>query len=373
MKPLIVWLFLVVLVLSAMGLLMVYETTSAEVIDHKIHRSLDHAFLKQLLHALLGVLCSFCIVKIGYERLLRYSFPILALLTFLLVLVLIPHVGTKLNGARRWLKIGHFSFQPSEFVKIMLPIAYIRFLELKEGKVDLKLFLKSLAIFFIPLFCIFIEPDNGTVAILMATLVALFFLSGIRFRYYGIPLLILGVVGGAVAMQLPYVKERLSVYVNPTQDLLGKGHQPHQAKIAAGVGGLYGLGLGNSLQKMSYLPEARSDYIAAIYAEECGFIGVVVLTTLYMGMTLIGFLIAFKTKKREGRLIVAILTFLLSIQAFINLGVVSGLLPSKGTNLPLFSHGGTSLIANFAIIAIIINVAYTSMKTSTIAGEIYEA
>ncbi len=360
----VIWLFLLSLTLCSIGLLMVYETTSAEVIDYKSQLGLNHAFLKQLLYALFGVGFSLVVIKVGYERICYFAFPILGVLTFLLILVFVPGIGMKLNGARRWLKIGLLSFQPSEFVKIMLPIAYIRFLSLGY-EMNFKRFILSLSVCLIPIILVLMEPDNGSVAILMATFVALFFLAKINWRYYVIPILVMGLFAGCFAFQLPYVRERISVYLNPESDLLGRGHQPHQAKIATGAGGLIGRGLGNSIQKMSYLPESRSDYIAAIYAEECGFIGIVVLELLYMGITLCGFLISLRAKDENGRLIAAALTFLLAIQAFINLGVVSGLLPSKGTNLPLFSHGGTSLVANFTIIALLIDINLKKRRYAT--------
>jgi len=156
---------------------------------------------------------------------------------------------------------------------------------------------------------------------------------------------------------MSHVPDRIRVYLNPELDLQGKGHQPHQARIAAGSGGLLGKGIGESLQKMDYLPEARSDYIAAIYAEEFGFIGMLGLIMLYMTIGGIGFAIAAKAPRIEGFYLVSILTFLICFQAFLNLGVVSGLLPSKGTNLPFFSHGGSSLMVNFIAIGLILSVA----------------
>ncbi len=136
-----------------------------------------------------------------------------------------------------------------------------------------------------------------------------------------------------------------------------KGHQPHQAKIAAGSGGAFGKGLGESLQKLNYLPEARSDYIAAIFAEEFGFVGICGLIVLYTLIGYLGFSIAAETDNLPAFYTVAVFTFLICFQAFLNLGVVSGLLPSKGTNLPFFSHGSSSLLANLIVICIILNIA----------------
>jgi len=164
-------------------------------------------------------------------------------------------------------------------------------------------------------------------------------------------------MGGAVAYNMPHVHNRIQVYLHPELDLRGKGHQPHQAKIAAGSGKLLGRGLGESLQKFNYLPEARSDYIAAIYAEEMGFIGVLALIALYITMTACGLYIAIQSKEKGAFLLAATLTFLISIQAFLNLGIVSGLLPSKGMTLPFFSQGGSSLMVNLVVFFILLDIS----------------
>ena len=335
---------------------MIYDTTSAEVIDKSSSLSMHHALIKQMAHGFMGIALGFVVFKVGYQNILKHSWPLLVFFTALLILVFVPHIGLKLNGAKRWIRLFGFSFQPSEFIKIIIPFAFIKMMQLKSYQIDMKDFIRSSLPFVVPLALILVEPDNGTVAIILATMVVLFFLCRVNWRFWAVPIMALCLVGGVLAFQLPYVRSRINVYMNPEQDLLGKGHQPYQAKIAAGAGGFLGRGMGQSMQKLSYLPEARSDYIAAIYAEEFGFVGIFFLTVLYMSFTLVGFLIALKAPDREGLYVAASLTFLLAFQAFLNLGVVCGLLPSKGTNLPLFSHGGTSLIANFAIVAILINI-----------------
>jgi cell division protein FtsW len=203
---------------------------------------------------------------------------------------------------------------------------------------------------------ILVEPNNGTVGVIALTLIMLCGLTQISVKYWAIPLLAMCLVGGLFAYNLAYVSARLKVYWNPELDLRGKGHQPYQAKIAAGSGKLWGKGPGNSLQKLSYLPEAQNDYIAAIYAEEFGFIGMMVLIALYMVIGYVGFFIAYGANDRGGFFLAASITFLFSFQAFMNLGVVSGLLPSTGLNLPLFSQGGTSLIANLSGLGLLLNV-----------------
>lgn len=159
-----------------------------------------------------------------------------------------------------------------------------------------------------------------------------------------------------MASQLPYVTQRIQVYLHPELDLQGRGHQPYQAKIAAGSGGLLGKGLGESLQKLTYLPEAQNDYIAAIYAEEFGWVGMLFLILLYSLLVAWGYQMAMRAVDLEGFYVAATMTFLIGLQAFLNLAVVSGLIPSTGLNLPLFSQGGTSLVANLVLIGFLLSV-----------------
>jgi cell division protein FtsW len=215
----------------------------------------------------------------------------------------------------------------------------------------------------VPIGLILLEPDNGTAAILLAALLVLFVLTRIRWTYWLLPFIGCVLAMGLVASQMKHVSERIQIYLNPELDLKGKGHQPHQAKIAAGSGGLFGRGIGESMQKLDYLPESRNDYIAAIYAEECGFVGVCALIFLYMVAGGVGFYLAASAQEARGRHLIAIFTFMLSFQAFLNLGVVSGLLPSKGTNLPFFSQGGTSLLMNFIAISLMLNAVKKCQKS----------
>ncbi len=341
----------------AMGMLMVFNTTAAEVLDRSLDQSTHHAFLKQMIYALVATGCAVGVFFLGYENVLRLSGVFLFIGTVMLVLVFVPGIGQQINGAHRWIRIFGNSLQPSEFVKYLLPLYTIHVIRRYKDGMDLKAFIRLVATLIIPIGLILIEPDNGTVAIVLMTLLMLFVLMRIKWIYWVIPLCGCMVFGAIIASQMSHVPDRIRVYLNPELDLKGKGHQPHQARIAAGSGGLLGKGIGESLQKMDYLPEARSDYIAAIFAEEFGFVGMLALIMLYMTIGGIGFTIAAKASKLEGFYLVAILTFLICFQAFLNLGVVSGLLPSKGTNLPFFSHGGSSLLVNFIAMGLILSVA----------------
>ena len=353
-------LFLLIVILSnlfVLGLVTIYSTTSADVLDHDLAIGTETALLKQLAYAFIGGGLGFLIFRFGYRKFLTFSPCLLAIVSVLLVLTLIPGIGREVNGSRRWLSLGGISVQPSEFVKILVPAFFICQYQKLQG-VTFVAFIKLVSLIGIPMVLILVEPNNGTVAVIGMTLAVTCFLMRVPLRYWALPLCALAFLGGVVATQHPYVAARLKVYRNPELDLLGKGHQPYQAKIAAGSGGFLGKGPGNSWQKLSYLPEAQNDYIAAIFAEEFGFAGVLLLISLYMGVAYCGIAIALFVDDLAGAAYVGTLVFLISLQAFLNLGVVSGLLPSTGLNLPFFSQGGTSLIANLIIVALIASTLF---------------
>lgn len=350
-------LILSVAVLFFVGLLMVFNTTSAEVLGDFQHQKSHYPVIKQMIHAVIGILLGGWLYRVDYHQFFKYAPLLFWITTLTLILVFIPKIGQQINGAHRWIGIGGvFAFQPSEFMRALLPIYYLALFTVLNKPLVLKSFLRILFTLAIPILLILFEPDNGSVGIMLVTLVALFYLTKVRWIYWGMPLMVIAGVSALFASKMSHVTDRIHVYLNPELDILGKGHQPYQAKVAAGSGGLFGRGLGESLQKLSYLPEARSDYIAAIYAEEFGFIGVSLLILFYMLIGYFGFKIANKAVDKQGFYLASILTFIICFQAFLNLGVVSGLLPSKGTNLPFFSHGGSSLIANIIMLSCILNI-----------------
>jgi len=356
------WLIISVSLLFSIGLLMVFNTTSAEIIDRSLDLNTHTALIKQITYGLVGLLVGLLVYSQGYQSFLRLSTPFLIATTLLLILVFIPSIGQTLNGARRWIGVGGFSFQPSECAKMLIPICFIRWVLAQKEPIQLKPFLRMLVLLSIPMGLILLEPDNGTTAIIFSCLIILFLLTRIRWVYWALPLMALMGIGVIAASRMPHVHDRIQIYMHPELDIQGKGHQPYQAKIAAGSGQFWGLGLGESLQKLNYLPEARSDYIAAIYAEERGFVGIVALIALYLAFAYAGFVVAMKATDRGGFLLASILTFLIAIQAFLNLGIVSGLLPSKGMTLPFFSQGGSSLIMNLVALFLLLDIARDPKK-----------
>jgi cell division protein FtsW len=340
--------------LICLGLLMVFNTTSAEIIDQGVITYIP--LLRQSLYIIFGSCVGFAVYSYGYESFISRGREIYAVLIFLLVLVFVPKIGVCLNGSHRWLNFLGVSIQPSEFMKLGFPVFYLYLLKRVNEKVSFKTFCFWQVFLLLPICLILLEPDNGTAFILIVTMILLYFITRVKMIYWLIPTAIFSVMLLSVALSMPHVTARITSYLNPESDILGKGHQAYQAKIAAGCGLYFGRGLGESMQKYHYLPEARSDYIAAIYAEEFGFVGIALLVSLYTLIAAMGFAIAFKTKDIYAHYLCVTYTFIISFGAFLNLGVVSGMLPSKGTNLPFFSLGGSSFLSNLLMIAIILSV-----------------
>ncbi len=343
--------------LFILGLAMIFNTTSAEVLDMALHSNTHQALFRQILYAVLGCWLAAGVWLVGYHPFIRLGPALLAIGTLMLILVFVPGVGRVANGSHRWIGFAGLTAQPSEFIKYLLPLYFIHRVCERGGETfSFWEFARLSGLLAVPVVLVALAPDHDTVAVIGVTLAMLCFLSGIRWRFWALPMLAFGILATVVAFNTPYVAARLNVYLNPEADLLGKGHQPYQAKIAAGSGQLIGKGPGKSLQKLSYLPEAQNDYIAAIYAEEFGFLGVLLLITLYMIVAYAGCYIALQASDREGCYLAIAITFLISIQAFLNLGVVSGLLPSTGLNLPFFSQGGSSLLANLLGLGLLLSI-----------------
>jgi len=337
------------------GWVMVFNTSSAEVLHRFLDKDTHFAAIKQLTAGTIGVILGFITYRLGYRWVWKIGPLVFWSCCFLLAIVLIPGVGQLINGARRWVYFAGFSLQPSEIAKYVLPFACVY--ELSQVKnLTFALFLQKMVKLCIPVALVLLQPDNASVFVLLMGMGAALFIMRIDLKYWLVPMLAIGLLGIAIASQMPHVPARIRTYLNPEQDLLGKGHQPFQAKIATGSGGLFGRGIGRSLQKLEYLPEAQNDYIAAIYAEEFGFIGVLMLLGTYLVIALCGFRIALFATSRVGFQLAASLLFVFLIQVFLNLGVVCGLVPSTGMNLPFFSQGGTSLIIHGILLGFLMSV-----------------
>lgn len=364
-------LLLTVSFLLTLGLLMM---TSASV-EIASSRYGDPFFYlrRQSVFAVLGCIAMLTTLHLPM-RFWRSISAYLLLLSFaLLTLVLIPGVGRVVNGSARWIDLGFFNLQPSELAKVFIVIYVAAYLERHADEVRGAFvgFVKPLLVVAGAVVLLHFEPDHGAMVILLATVFCLIFLAGAKISRF-FPLLLLCVAGVTyIAVIKPYVLERFTSYWNPwaAENVFNGGYQLTQALIAFGRGEWFGVGLGNSIQKLYFLPEAHNDFVLAIIGEELGLLGVGFVIFLFVCLVYTGFSIGRQALSR-GELFSAYVAFgvslLFSGQALINIGVNIGLLPTKGLTLPFLSYGGASLIVCFYMAAILLRIQYENDNSSSL-------
>jgi len=351
---------LMVILFCIIGIgLLVLASASTEV-SREHYDKPYHYFFHQLLYGVgIGLLCFFVVSKIDYRFWKKWSLLILIIAVFSLALIFVPGLGFGYGGAKRWVDLRAFSFQPSEVLKLGLIIYLAAWLE-KKGS-EIKTFSYGTLPFLIMLgivgSLIVIQPDIGTLGVVVAIAITIFFLSGARLTHiFGIGLA--GLAGLFSLIKLaPYRMNRLMVFLKPEIDPLGIGYQIRQALLAVGSGGLFGLGWGHSRQKYNYLPSPASDSIFAITAEELGFVGAAILIMLFIGLAMRGFKIAKNSPDKFAGLAAAGITSWFIIQAFVNIGAIIGLVPLTGITLPFVSYGASSMIMSLMGMGILINIS----------------
>jgi cell division protein FtsW len=292
------------------------------------------------------------------KRLLSLVLPFYIASMVLVLLVFTP-LGLELNGARRWINLGFTTLQPSEFLKIAVVLMLSAFLakagnrikDIKEGLIPF------CAIVGIPCAILLAQPNTSTVLIIGLTSAAIYFLAGAPWRDF----FILGGVSVAALIVLvlmrPYLMERVKTFIHPAYDAQGSGYHIQQSLIAIGSGGFTGRGFGQSVQKFNYLPEAQSDSVFAVYGEEFGFVGTVLLVALFVAFALRGLMISAGASSMFGLLVAAGLTLMITFSAFLNIGALLGIAPLTGLPLPFISHGGSALMAALLSVGLILNIA----------------
>ncbi|MDP2649926.1 MAG: putative lipid II flippase FtsW [bacterium] len=351
MKRIDFFLLILIIILSLFGLLMIFNASSF--ISFRDFGDKYHYLKDQFIWLLLGLLSLTFFSFFDYRRLYNLSLPLLIVAIILLTLVFVPGLGVYALGAKRWINAKFFVIQPAEFVKLSLSIYLAAWFSNKERG---RFFAFSLLIGLVMLL-IMLEPDMGTAIIIFSNALILYFLSGANILNFVIlaPVIVLG---GFFLMKLePYRAQRLLSFLNVNQSVNSTSYHVKQILIALGSGGLFGVGLGNSLQKYAYLPENTTDSIFAIIAEEIGFIGSLVLIFLFILVIWRGFLIAASAKDQFGKLLACGITSFLAIQTIINLGSQTALFPLTGVPLPFISYGGSSLVVDLSAIGILLNIS----------------
>ena len=332
---------------------------------------------RQLLFSLVGVGIAAVMLRIPTSLWQHMGFPLLVLGLALLFLVLMPGIGASVNGSRRWLRIGPLNFQASEAARVCLLFYLCGYLVRREEEVRSTVlgFIKPLAVLAVGALLLLVEPDFGSGVVLLATAIGLVFLSGVRLKHFVLLCLGSTLLLGLVAVASAYRMRRLMGFLDPWKDPFNSGFQLTQSLIAIGRGEWFGVGLGASVQKLFYLPEAHTDFVFAVLAEELGFVGIVVVVGLVLLVAYRSLAIArmaFNSGMKFQAYLAAAFGIWLGLQAFINMGVNMGILPTKGLTLPLLSYGRSSLLVTLGWLGVVLRV-YHEVATSrpvTIRGGI---
>ncbi|EDN67800.1 Cell division protein FtsW [Beggiatoa sp. PS] len=354
------------LILSSVALLLLglVMVASASINTAQIQFNFPlYYFWRQFAYVGVGILLASLVIFVPVAIWQKMSVPLLLLGMCLLILVLVPKIGHQVNGSMRWIALGFINFQPSEPMKLFTILYMAGYLVRRSEEVREALsgFLKPIIIVCLVTSLLLLEPDYGAIVVLFATVLGMLFLAGVPMVQFFLWVIIVTLALSILIVLAPYRLERLTAFMNPWADPFNSGFQLIQALIAIGRGELFGVGLGNSVQKLAYLPETHTDFLFAILAEELGLIGVIVVIMIFAFIVLRAFIIAIRTE-RYGLHYASYLAYgiglNIGLQASINLGVNMGLLPTKGLTLPLMSYGGSSMIVTIIMLALLLRVDY---------------
>ncbi len=359
MKAAVTTLAFCVAALLALGLVMLYSSSMVMMDKHTHVEVGAHMLQMQVLWCALGIITCAVITALDYQLLKKIAWPLFIGTLLLALLVFVPHLGMKINGARRWIHVPGATLQPSEIVKLGLIIIVAWYVDRSQRKMNT--FVRGIiypgAIIGLALGMIFIEPDRGTTILLASVTGTMLFLAGVRWLHL-IPVGALGLAGLAFSIAHDGMRSgRINAWLHPEAHANGVALQATQAKIAIGSGGLLGLGLGDGRQKLGFLPEIHSDFIFANIGEELGLVATAFVVIAFLLIGLCGLYIALNARDQFGAQLAIGVTALICFQAIINIGVVTGLLPNKGLALPFISSGGSSLLAMLMGVGILFSVA----------------
>ncbi len=352
-------LFTVTIILICIGIVMIYSASSIYAWER--HKD-SFFFLKRHIRFLfIGAFLTFLVMSVDYRKLQRFARPLLLFSLFLLVLVLIPGIGREVAGARRWFRFKSISFQPSELASVAMIIYIADFISRKGNIIRefLKGFFPPLCVLGVCALLILMQPDLGTALAVGIVVFIMLFVAGVRVTYLlstilaGLPLLYI------LIFSVPYRRMRILAFLNPWLDPKGGGFQIIQSQVALGSGGIFGVGLGHSRQKLFYLPAAHTDFIFSVIGEELGLKGTLGIIILFILFIQQGVKIIKNSTDKFAYFLSLGLVLMVSLKAIINIGVSCGILPTKGLPLPFISYGGSSFIFGMLIVGILINIART--------------
>jgi cell division protein FtsW len=331
--------------------------------------------LMQLIWCALGLVLCVAAASMDYQRLRKAAWPLFAFAVLLLLLVLIPHIGRRINGARRWFDFHGFRFQPSELAKLALIILLAWYGEhfLRQMPTWKRGVLIPGLLIALVLGPIFVEPDRGTTVLLATVGGAMLMIAGVRWKCV-LPPIAAGIAAFAFSIwHDPMRMKRIFswLYLEETKD--GVGYQARQAMIALGSGGWTGLGLGNGRQKLGFVPEHHTDFILSIIGEELGYVATLLIVLAFVAIVVCGIAIAMRARDMFGMLLASGLTLLIGLQAAINIGVVTSALPNKGLPLPFISYGGSNLLAMLTTVGLLLSIARQARVPESIPDNPFKA
>ncbi len=355
-------LLLVVTFLVIIGFMAIFSATAPKCLDEGGNPA--QFLLRQLGCFVVGFLGLKFFVNYDYKKLPKWDVMVLVVIIALLALVDFTPLGVTINGAKRWIALGGFQLQPSEFAKPALVLLFASAFQRNANLFERKKWLLAILPIAAIIAFVFIQPNLSMVILLLATTVVMYLSAGGSFKLFFTMLGagIAGLVVAAATLIKPYQLQRLKTWLNPDLDPLGAGYNIIQSLIAFAAGGLWGTGYGASIQKLQYLPECHTDFIFAVLAEEFGFIGCVLLIGLFFTFVQRGFLIASRCSDMYGKILAVGITFSIGFQAFMNMSVASSFLPATGIPLPFISYGGSSLIVSMWMVGILLNISRKRIK-----------
>jgi cell division protein FtsW len=349
-------LLVIMLTLLTVGVVMLFSTSA--VYARERYGDQHYLLKRQLVWLLVGAVACVAAARVPYPRWRGVCTGFLIVSAVMLALVLVPHVGLKVGGARRWLGLGPMRFQPSEFAKLALVIWLAHWLAKEKRRINRfgRGFAVPMGVLGCLLLLVLAEPDFGSTALLASVSFALMFIAGVRLRFL-VPTALAG-AGGFVGLMIhnPERSRRLLAFLDLEKYKQGAGYQVWQAILAFGSGGFNGLGLGNSRQKMFYLPEAHTDFIFPIVGEELGLVGTLGILLAFALLIVCAVIISLRASDLYGQYLGLGIALLIAMQALINIGVVTAWLPTKGLPLPFISFGGSNLVLNMAAVGVLLNI-----------------